>query len=156
MTRVLFICHGNICRSPMAQMILTELVRQDKRPDQFEIDSCATSREEIGNPIYPPAKRVLERHSIPVLHHRARQITRKDAEDYDYLIYMERYHESDIRRVIGAEKMGKACRLLDFTQNPRDIEYPCYTGEFEKAFSEIYEGCRAFLETVKKNETEGK
>ena len=147
---------GKVCSSVGAQYILQDMVNRCGIAGDFLIESAAATTEEIGNPIYPPAKRVLERHSIPVLHHRARQITRKDAEDYDYLIYMERYHESDIRRVIGAEKMGKACRLLDFTQNPRDIEDPWYTGEFEKAFSEIYEGCRAFLETVKKNETEGK
>ena len=148
---VLFICHGNICRSPMGRMILSELVRREGLGEYFKIDSCATSSEEICNPIYPPAKRTLERHNIPVLPHRARRITRRDGEEFDYLIYMERYHESAVKRAIGAENAAKAFRLLDFTDSPRDIDDPWYTGEFEKAYAEIEEGCLAFLRYLQAN-----
>ncbi len=154
MIKILFVCHGNICRSPIGRMILCEMVRKEGRAAEFEIDSCATSREEIGNPIYPPARRVLERHSIPVLPHRARQLTKSDAETFDYILYMERSHESGVRRIVGAENMGKAYRLLDFTECPRDIDDPWYTGEFEQAFAEIEAGCRAFLRFLEKGKTD--
>lgn len=150
MIKVLFICHGNICRSPMAEYILKDMVRKKGMDDRFFIASAAVSREEIGNDVYPPARRCLTRHGIPCPSRRAVQMTKADLDRFDWILYMERYNESGLRRILGDLPQKKVRRLLDFSSRPRDVDDPWYTGDFETAFSDIQEGCAAFL-----NEMEG-
>ena len=146
MIKVLFICHGNICRSPMAEYIFKKLIKDAGIEESFEVDSAATSREEIGNDIYPPAKKCLKEHGIPFDVHSARQITKQDVEYYDYIIAMEDYNINNLERKFGQSYKFK--RLLDFTDTPRNISDPWYTGDFETAYAEIEKGCRAFLEEI--------
>lgn len=146
MIKVLFLCHGNICRSPMAEFILKKLVKEQGIEDNFKIDSAATSREEIGNDIYPPAKRCLAGHNVPFERHSARQVTKQDIAYYDYIIAMEEYNIGNLSRMFGPSYRFKL--LLDFTDCPGDISDPWYSGDFEKAYSEIEEGCIAFLKRI--------
>ncbi len=147
MIKILFVCHGNICRSPIAEYVFKNMTRGLN----VYAESMAVSREEIGNGIYPPAAEILRRHSIPFGIHRARQITRKDYENFDYIIVMEEYNISRLMRIIGSDDENKVSRLLDFTSNPKDIEDPWYSGNFEKVFSEISLGCSALVEKMKEN-----
>lgn len=147
MKKVLFLCHGNICRSPIAEFVFKNMTRGLP----IHTESMAVSREEIGNGIYPPAAEVLQRHSIAFGNHRARQITRQDYDEFDYVIVMESYNIPRLMRIIGEDDGYKVCRLLDFTDNPKDIEDPWYSGNFEKVFNEISYGCSALLEHLKQN-----
>ncbi len=144
MIKVMFLCHGNICRSPMAEFIFKDMT---KGMDIY-IESKAVSREEIGNPIYPPAAQTLKKHNIPFGRHAARQITRADYEEFDYIIVMEQYNMPRLLRIIGSDDQNKVYRLLDFTDTPKDIEDPWYSGNFEKVFEEITLGCKALLQKV--------
>ncbi len=146
MINVIFVCHGNICRSPMAEYIFKDMVKKRRLEDLFEIDSAATSREEIGNGVYPPAARKLRSVGIDCAGHHARQFTKADYKRADYVIVMESYNINNLRRIIGEDTDKKVSRLLDFTNKPRDIDDPWYTGDFEKAYSDITEGLEAFLE----------
>ena len=148
MTRILFVCHGNICRSPMAEYIMKDLVKKANRPDQFYISSAATSTEEIGNSIYPPARRKLREHGIVADGHRARRMERRDYQDYDYLIGMEQYNIRNMMRILGGDPGGKVRRLLDFTDGPGDIDDPWYTDDFDTAYQEILRGCRVLLDKL--------
>lgn len=150
MIRVLFVCHGNICRSPMGEFILRDLVTRRGLAHTFEIASAATSREEIGNPVYPPARRKLAEHGISTDGKYAVQITKKDYEKYDYLLAMEQYNIRNMMRILGSDPEHKVSRLLDFSEWPRDIDDPWYTGDFEKAYRDILEGCEALLAQLKK------
>ena len=145
MIKILFICHGNICRSPMAEFILKSMVRRQGMEKQFEIHSAAVSREELGNPVYPPARRELAKHGLSCSGHAARQITKEDYRMYDFLIGMDRGNLAGMRRVFGSDPEGKLHLLLDFTGAPRDVADPWYTDDFETAYRDIEAGCLALL-----------
>jgi protein-tyrosine phosphatase len=146
MIKVLFICHGNICRSPMAEFIFKDLIQKHGLSNQFYAASAATSSEEIGNPVYPPAKRKLAEHGISCEGKRAVRMKKEDYEKYDLLIGAEQVNVRNMERITGGDPEGKMCRLLDYSAHPRDISDPWYTGDFEKAYQDILEGCEALLE----------
>ena len=145
MFKILFICHGNICRSPMAEFVFLELARRAGVSDRFEVASAATSREEIGNDMYPPAKACLRAHGIPFSRRRARQVTRRDYDDYDLLIIMEDYNRRNLRRILPDDPDGKVRTLMSFTGHDRDVADPWYTDDFETAYDDILQGCTALL-----------
>ncbi len=145
MKKILFICHGNICRSPMAEMLLKHLVRQRGIADEFAIASCAVSREEIGNPVYPPARAELARHGVPCEKRGARQLTRQDYQDYDYLIAMDNWNIRLMQRILGGDPEGKCCLLMDFTARPGEVSDPWYSDRFDVAYQDILEGCEGLL-----------
>lgn len=149
MTRILFICHGNICRSPMAEFVMKDLVARAGLSEAFEIASAATSREEIGNGVYPPARRELARHGIRCDGHRARQLTAEDYRRYDYLLVMDDANLRNAQRICGGDRSGKIHRLLDFTARPGEVADPWYTGNFEATWQDVLEGCEALLELTK-------
>ena len=148
MVKILFICHGNICRSPMAEFVFTELARRAGMSELFEIASAATSREEIGNDMYPPAKACLRAHGIPFSRRHARQVTRADYDDYDLLIIMEDYNRRNLRRILHDDPEGKVRTLMSFTGRDRDVADPWYTDDFETAYDDILRGCTALLEQL--------
>ena len=150
MIKVLFLCHDNICRSPMAEFIFRDMVAKRGLAAEFSIASAATSREEIGNPVYPPAKRKLKEHGIDPAGKTARQMTAQDYKDYDYLLAAERYNIRNMERITGGDPQHKIFRLLDFSDRPRDIADPWYTGDFDEAWDDIVEGCQAFLKWLEK------
>jgi protein-tyrosine phosphatase len=148
--RVLFICHGNICRSPMAEFILKDMVQKQNLSDKFEIASAATSTEEIwngvGNPVYPPAREELAKHGISCEGKRAVQVRREDYDYYDYLICMDRQNLRSLERIVGADTQHKVFLLLDFTgQKDAVIADPWYSGNFRLTYEQIEAGCAAFL-----------
>lgn len=149
MIRVMFVCHGNICRSPMAEMILKEMVRRQGIAAQFTIASSATSTEEIwgdrGNPIYPPAREMLMQQGIPCEAHYAVQLQRRDAAAYDYFLCMDQMNLRNMRRILGADAAHKMHLLLEFTDAPRDVADPWYSGDFGRAYADITRGCEGFL-----------
>ncbi len=154
MIKVLFCCHGNICRSTMAQFVFQEMVNYYGLQDHFYIDSAATSREEIGNPPhYGTVQKMREEH-IPVLPHRAIQITKKDYKMYDYIIGMDRYNMRNIDRILGGDPEGKIHKLLEYSEYPRDIADPWYTGNFDVTYDDIKEGCESFLMWLRANHSE--
>ena len=150
MIKILFICHGNICRSPMSEFILKDMVTKRGISDRFQIASAATSREEIGNPVYPPARRKLLEHGIDPSGKTARQMTRRDYEEYDYILAAEQYNIRNILRITTQRSTVKIHRLLVFSNRPRDIDDPWYTGDFDAAWNDIVEGCEAFLDWLKR------
>ena len=151
MYNILFVCHGNICRSVMAEMIMRQMLSQVGLEDKVTVDSCATSAEEIGNGIYPPARRCLQAHGVPVSSHAARQITRQDYAHFDLILCMEEYNIRNLHRVLGDEIMQadaalpqpKIRRLL-----ARDVADPWYTGDFETAYHDVTEGCEDILQQI--------
>ena len=145
MTKILFVCLGNICRSPMAEFIMKDLVKKRGIADEFVIASCATSTEEIGNPVYPPARRMLASHGIDCSGKRARQLNRADYDEYDLLFGMENRNIQRMRAICGGDPEGKIARLLDDTARPRDIADPWYTDDFQTTWDDILEGCEALL-----------
>ena len=151
MIKVLFICHGNICRSPMSQYILQDMVNKSHRSSEFEIASAATSTEEIGNPVYPPARRKLAEHGISCVGHHARQMTRRDYEYYDYLIVMDNWNLRNIKRFVPEDTEGKVYMLRDFTDHPGEIADPWYSGDFETTYQQVVEGCQGLLRHIDKS-----
>ena len=148
MTKILFVCHGNICRSPMAEFVMKKLVREAKLDKEIYIASAATSREEIGNPVYPPARRELLSHGITCSGKTAVQMTAADYDRYDYIVIMDGNNRRNIMRIIGSDPENKVHRLMDYTDRPHDVADPWYTGDFELTYSDIDEGCRALLSYI--------
>ena len=148
MTKILFVCHGNICRSPMAEFVMKRLARDRGMERDLEIASAATSREEIGSPVYPLARRKLAEHGISCSGKTAVQITAADYERYDYIILMDSNNRRNLRRIIPDDPDGKVHMLTDFTDRPRDVADPWYTGDFERTWQDINEGCSALMEHI--------
>ena len=155
MVKILFVCHGNICRSPMAEFIFKDMVKKQHLEKQFLIASAATSTEEIwngvGNPVYPPARQELRRHGLSCEGKRATLLVREDYQRYDFLLGMERWNISNMMKILRSDPDGKVSRLLGFSDHPRDIADPWYTGEFGTTYDDIVEGCEAFLKYLKEN-----
>ncbi len=148
MIKVMFVCLGNICRSPMAEFVLKDLVKKQGKKEDFLIKSSATSYEELGNDVHYGTVSKLNSVGIPVEHREAVRLTKDDYNKYDYIIGMEDANIRNILRIIGEDKENKVCKLLDFSDNPRDIADPWYTGNFDKTYEDILEGCKAFLEKI--------
>ena len=148
MTKILFVCHGNICRSPMAEFVMKDLVKQAGLEDQFQIDSAATSTEEIGCSVYPPARRKLAEHGISCAGKTARQLTKGDYAQYDLLIGMDRANIRNMNRICGGDPDGKIKLLLDYTDHPGDVADPWYTGDFDATWRDVLEGCQGLLRSI--------
>ena len=149
MIKVLFICHGNICRSTMAQSVFTYLVKIHNMQDKFYIDSAATSREEIGNSPHHGTVRQLRAVGVPVIPHQAVQMTKADYEKYDYLIGMDTANIRNMQRIAGGDPDGKIYKLLSFAGRGDDVADPWYTGDFETTYQDVLEGCEGFLKFLK-------
>jgi protein-tyrosine phosphatase len=159
--RILFVCHGNICRSPMAEFVMKDLVSKAGLEDSFVIESAATSTEELGNSVYPPARRKLAEHGISCAGKTARQMTRSDYDRYDLLIGMDSWNIRNMLRICGGDPerlrtgerssgMGKIVMLMDFTKRPGDVADPWYTGDFEATWRDVLEGCQGLLNQLTK------
>lgn len=145
MTRILFICHGNICRSPMAEFIMKDIVAKAGLSGEFEIASAATSTEEIGNPVYPPARRKLSEHGIDCSGKTARQLLRADYNNYDLLIGMDSANLRNMHRICGGDSSGKMHLLMDYSDRQGDVADPWYSRDFDTAWQDIEAGCRGLL-----------
>lgn len=148
MIHLLFICHGNICRSPMAEFIMKELVRQKGLSGKFLITSLAATEEETGHDIYPPAQRILKEKQIPFSHRKARRLTMADYDWADYIPVMDEENREDVARLSGGDRACKASLLLSWAGEDREVSDPWYTGDFEKAYRDIRKGCEALLEKL--------
>ena len=149
MTKILFICHGNICRSPMAEFVMKDLVQQEGLEDAFFIRSAATSAEELGNPVYPPVRQLLHRHGISCAGKTARQLEKHDYEAYDLLIGMDRQNLRNIARICGEDVAEKVHLLRDYTDRPGDVADPWYTGDFEATWRDVVDGCSGLLDCLR-------
>ena len=147
--KILFVCHGNICRSPMAEFVMKDLVGKAGLEDDFYIESAATSTEEIGNAVYPPARRKLAEHGISCKGKTARQLRRSDYERFDLLIGMDAANIRNMYHICGGDPDEKIHELLDFTDEPRDVADPWYTGDFEATWQDVLEGCQSLLEQLR-------
>lgn len=148
MIKVLFVCHGNICRSPMAEFLFRDIVNKRGLGDYFEIASAATSSEEIGNPVHHGTRKKMAEHGISTAGKCAVRMTKADYGKYDYLIGMEEWNLRNMRRIVGNDPEKKIYRLLDFSDSPRDIADPWYTGDFDTTYNDILEGCQALLDHI--------
>jgi len=148
MKKILFICHGNICRSPMAEFVLKDMVRKAGLEWKFEIASAATSTEEIGNPVHRGTREKLRSVGISCAGKTARQMTKRDYAEYDLLIGMDRYNIRSMQRIAGSDPEGKIRTLLSFAGSGRDIADPWYTGNFDETYADVVEGCTALLEEL--------
>ena len=148
MTKILFVCHGNICRSPMAEFVMKDLVEKAGCASEFYIESAAVSAEELGNPVYPPARRELAHHGISCDGKTARQMTRDDYDRFDLLICMDSSNLRRMERICGGDPDGKMSRLLEHTGRFDDVADPWYTGDFSATWRDVVEGCTALLEKI--------
>ena len=148
MKKILLVCHGNICRSPMAEFVMKDLVQKAGLTDHFYIESAATSTEEIGNEVYPPAKRKLAEHGISCKGKTARQMTRSDYQRFDLLIGMDDWNIRNMTRIAGGDPEGKIHKLLDYTARKGDVADPWYTGDFDATWRDVTEGCRELLKSL--------
>ena len=148
MIKILFVCLGNICRSPMAEFVFKDMVKKQGLESEFYIESAATSSEEIGNGMHHGTITKLKEKKIPYGNKRARQLSQKDYEKFDYILGMENSNLRNIYRMVGHDSESKIHRLLDFSENPRDIADPWYTGNFDQTYKDITEGCQAFFEFI--------
>ena len=149
MKRILFVCHGNICRSPMAEFVMKDLVSKAGRSDDFHIESAATSTEEIGNDVYPPARRKLAEHGISCKGKTARQMTRADYDRFDLLIGMDHWNIRNMTRICGGDPERKIRMLMDYTNRPGEVADPWYTGNFDATWRDVLLGCQCLLEDLK-------
>lgn len=147
-TKILFVCHGNICRSPMAEFIMKDLVEKAGKSGKYEIASAATSTEEIGNSVYPPARQKLAEHGISCKGKTARQITKADYSYYDLIIGMDTYNMRNMLRCFGGDADGKVHKLMDFTSRKGDVADPWYTGNFDATWRDCLEGCTELLKRL--------
>ncbi len=145
MIKVLFVCHGNICRSPMAEFVFRDMVQKRGISDQFYIASAATSNEELGNPVHYGTTNKLKAYGISTKGKYAIQLKKRDYQEYDYIIGMEYRNVRNIDRIIGSDREHKVYKLLDFSDNPRDIADPWYTGNFDRTYDDVLEGCEGLL-----------
>ena len=150
MTKILFVCHGNICRSPMAEFIMKQMVSELGLEDSFYIESTATSTEEIGNGVYPPVKRLLEARGIDCSKKRARRITQADYENFDYILCMDSNNLRNLDYMFPQDNGEKISKLLDFTKEPHDVADPWYTGDFLTTQQDVIAGCTTLLERILK------
>ncbi len=145
MIKILFLCHGNICRSPMAEFVMKNMVKKAGLSREFEIASAAVSAEELGNPVYPPARRKLAEHGLSCSGKTAWQISKADYNRWDYLVCMDASNLRRLHRICGGDSEGKMSLLLDYTDHPRDVADPWYTGDFEATWQDVNEGCQGLL-----------
>ena len=150
MIKILFVCHGNICRSPMAEFVMKDLVKNAGLEDHFFIRSAATSTEELGNSVYYPAKRKLAEHGISCDGKTARQMTLRDYQEYDLLVAMDNYNIRNMHRICGGDPDNKISRLLDHTDTPGEVADPWYSGDFEATWQDVLAGCTALLAECRK------
>lgn len=148
MKKVLFVCHGSICRSPMAEAVFRHMLEERGLGERFAVDSAAVSAEEIGNPVYPEANRTLVAHGLPASNHHAWQLTRADYDRYDFFIGMDQENIYRMRQIFGGDSQRKVGLLLAYTEHPREVEDPWYTGRFDRVFDLITQGCQALLEAL--------
>ena len=150
MLKLLFVCHGNICRSPMAEFVMKDIVRKNGLSDEIYVESCATSTEEIGNDIHYGTKRKLTEMGVPFEKRGARQITKKDYENFDYIILMDSYNMRNLKRIIPDDTKNKVFKLLDFSvRKGEDIADPWYTGNFDETYNDVLEGCNGLILKLK-------
>ncbi len=150
MIKILFVCHGNICRSTMAQYVMEDLARRAGLEEEICPDSAGTSTDEIGNPVHPGTRRKLAEMGVRCGDHRARQLTARDYQDFDYLVGMDAANLRDMARMLGGDPQGKMSLLLDNTACPGSIADPWYTGDFDATWRDVLEGCRGLLERLKR------
>lgn len=148
MHKILFICHGNICRSTMAQFVFADMIKRRRVDHLFIVDSAATSREEIGNPPHHGTVRKCREKGVPVLTHYATQMTKQDYDHYDYLIGMDSWNIRNMMRILGQDPAGKVHKLLEFAGSDADIADPWYTGDFEATYQDVVRGCEALLNEI--------
>lgn len=148
MIKILFVCHGNICRSPMAEFVMKDMVRKAGLENQFHIASAATSGDELGNPVYPPARRKLAEHGIDYSGKTARRLRKSDYTQYDLLIGMDQANLRNMHRMCGGDPEGKLHLLLDFTNRPGNVADPWYTGDFEATWRDVEQGCQGLLQEL--------
>lgn len=150
MIKVLMICHGNICRSPMAEFVFRDMVNKAGLSHAITVESAATSREEIGNPVHYGTRNKMQQMGIPMAPHYATQMRKQDYKEYDYLIGMEQWNMRNMKRICGEDKEHKMYKLLDFSKHPRDIADPWYSGNFDATYNDVKEGCEALLTYLKR------